>query len=47
MHSLHYVKTVDSSALQQQIDQNNGTQYQELEENHYHYLTPGFENSQL
>lgn len=47
MHSLHYVKTVDSSALQQQIDANDDTQYQELEENHYDYLTPGYENSQL
>lgn len=46
MHSLHYVKTTDLST-QQQIDANDGTQYQELEENHYDYLTPGYENSQL
>lgn len=46
MHSLHYVKTTDLST-QQQIDANDGTQYQELEENHYHYLTPGYENSNL
>lgn len=46
MHSLQYVKAIDSST-QQQIDGNDGTQYQELEENHYHYLTSGYENSQL
>lgn len=46
MHSSHYVKTIDSSALQQ-IDANYGTQYQELEESNYNYLTPCDENSQL
>ncbi|XP_065923868.1 uncharacterized protein [Magallana gigas] len=46
MHSSHYVKTIDSSTLQQ-IDANYDTQYQELEESHYHYLTPCDANSQL
>lgn len=46
MHSSHYVKTIDSSTLQQ-IDANYDTQYQELEESHYHYLTPCDGNSQL
>lgn len=45
IHSLHYVRRIRSSA-QQQIGANNDALYQELEENHYHYLTPTSRNSQ-
>lgn len=46
MHSSHYVKTIDTST-QQQMDAQDGSEYQELEENHYDYLRPGYGNSQL